>query len=441
MILVDVEIENYKQFAGTQRFTPGPNGVVGIIGTNGAGKSTLFEAIEWCLYGPREIRSDEIPPRGDEGRRPRVRVRLQHPTTSATYEIERTLRKSGASAELVEITPDGERSVIATGTTAVTSYTASKLIGLEYRAFVATFFTRQKELSFFGGLKATDRRREVGRLLGLETIRLAQQEIAEERTAKKNHAAGLQAQYEQESGERDFDAERVVLMARQAEIDTLIAQRAAELKTAEAAYNDARNAHSLLVEQFIEAQRLAGERGRHEITLQNAQAAVAATRRELDRIAAAHAERQELSERTSAIEAIGADVMRLEMLKERADHRAQLVAERETLQRDRDRLVGQIRSALVPAYTPWTSVPEQSDTPVQWIDTLVAAAAESDSTHTETQLAAVTGVLDAQKRASDAETKLEKCRSLASDLQTRLTDLLAGGDPDRRDAELNEART
>ena len=52
-------------------------------------------------------------------------------------------------------------------------------IGLPHRAFVSTFFTRQKELSFFGNLRETDRQREVSRLLGLETIRGAQKLIAE----------------------------------------------------------------------------------------------------------------------------------------------------------------------------------------------------------------------------------------------------------------------
>lgn len=40
MILVELEIENYKQFAGLHRFAPQPSGVVGIIGANGAGKTT-----------------------------------------------------------------------------------------------------------------------------------------------------------------------------------------------------------------------------------------------------------------------------------------------------------------------------------------------------------------------------------------------------------------
>ena len=68
-----------------------------------------------------------------------------------------------------------------TGTRQATDYVTRQLVGLSHRAFVSTFFTRQKELSFFGTFKDTDRRREVGRLLGLETIRDAQRRLAEDR--------------------------------------------------------------------------------------------------------------------------------------------------------------------------------------------------------------------------------------------------------------------
>ena len=207
MILLELEIEDYKQFRGKHLFTPTTEGVVGIIGSNGAGKTTLFEAIEWCLYQPREIKSDEIPPRDAQERKPRVRIRFANPHTGATWEIERTQKKTGASAEIRQIDDSGT-SIVATGSTTVSNYTATKLIGLEHKAFVATFFTRQKELSFFGALKPTDRRREVGRLLGLETIRNAQELIAEERRAKVTAYQGYLAQYQADSGQRDFDEER-----------------------------------------------------------------------------------------------------------------------------------------------------------------------------------------------------------------------------------------
>src|SRR5688572_28964340 len=132
MILLELEIEDYKQFQGKHTFAPGTNGVVAIIGPNGAGKTTLFEAIEWCLFQPREILRDEIPPRSNPDARPRVRLRLASPS-GPIWEIERTLRKNSTSAEIRKLTDEGAE-VIASGAPAVSTYAATKLIGLEHKA-------------------------------------------------------------------------------------------------------------------------------------------------------------------------------------------------------------------------------------------------------------------------------------------------------------------
>ncbi len=80
MRLVEVEIENYKQYAGTHLFHPGEKAMVAIVGQNGAGKTTLFEAIEWCLYNPTRIKNDTLTPRV-QGGKPRVRVVLEDQQT------------------------------------------------------------------------------------------------------------------------------------------------------------------------------------------------------------------------------------------------------------------------------------------------------------------------------------------------------------------------
>nr|MDQ3045128.1 AAA family ATPase [Chloroflexota bacterium] len=63
MILVELQIENYKHFLGSHAISVPSEGIVGVIGANGAGKTTLFEAIEWCLYNPAHIASKDVPPR------------------------------------------------------------------------------------------------------------------------------------------------------------------------------------------------------------------------------------------------------------------------------------------------------------------------------------------------------------------------------------------
>jgi DNA repair exonuclease SbcCD ATPase subunit len=97
------------------------------------------------------------------------------------------------------------------GTRQVTEYVTRELTGLPHSAFVSTFFTKQKELSFFGDLGPTERREQVGKLLGLETIRVAQRAIGEQRTRKQAEARVKREQYEEQTKGIDFTGERARL--------------------------------------------------------------------------------------------------------------------------------------------------------------------------------------------------------------------------------------
>ena len=345
MILLELEIEDYKQFRGKHVFTPTQNGVIGIIGSNGAGKTTLFEAIEWCLYQPREIKSDEIPPRDAQERKPRVRIRFANPHTGATWEIERTQKKTGASAEIRQIDDSGT-SIVATGSTTVSNYTATKLIGLEHKAFVATFFTRQKELSFFGALKPTDRRREVGRLLGLETIRNAQELIAEERRTKVTAYQGHLAQYQAESGQRDFDADRAARNEELTGVDQQITEISAELIKADSAFKAANAARSELVERREATLRLQEQLATHRAAISSANSTITNANDELERLDKLESERPDLSNRSAQVPDLESRVAVLEADRERHQKRASLIDQRDQATAETGRLQSSATSAL-----------------------------------------------------------------------------------------------
>jgi exonuclease SbcC len=190
MILVRVELENYKQYAGSHTVEFPEGGVVAVIGANGVGKTTLFEAIEWCLYNPREIANEEVPPHNGTGAT-RVALTLADPETGERWVVERRLKKRGTDAEVYK--EDEPGSPVVQGTRQVTDYVERRLIGLPHKAFVSTFFTRQKELSFFGTDKPTERRREIARLLGHDTIRTAQELIADRGKPRRPTRNALQA--------------------------------------------------------------------------------------------------------------------------------------------------------------------------------------------------------------------------------------------------------
>jgi DNA repair exonuclease SbcCD ATPase subunit len=209
MNLVRVNIENFKQYVEPVEIDIPSQATIGVIGTNGVGKTTLFQAIEWCLYNPGTIPGKEVRPRGRSGN-PKVSVTLESQDGKQRWLIERELKRSSStSASIYQIDQDGTESLVVQGTKDVTAYVTNHLIDLSHKAFVATFFTRQKELHFFGDIKDTDRRREVGKLLGLETIRQAQKSIGEDRNLATNAARVLREQYESEIRDRDLDAEAV----------------------------------------------------------------------------------------------------------------------------------------------------------------------------------------------------------------------------------------
>ncbi len=135
-----------------------------------------------------------------------MRVVLEDASSGIVYEIERSLKGGSTKAEIYRA--DQPESPLVQGTRQVTEYVTRELTGLPHAAFVSTFFTRQKELSFFGDLGATERREQVGRLLGLETIRVAQKSIGEKRTRKQAEARVKREQYEEQSEGVDFPAER-----------------------------------------------------------------------------------------------------------------------------------------------------------------------------------------------------------------------------------------
>lgn len=239
MILAKLIMQDYKQFAGSHEFIPPKAGVIGVVGENGTGKSTLFEAIEWVLYQPREIRAADIFPRVVGGS-PKVSVELLDEYTGRRWVIERWVNRAGL-ADARAVTGTGADEIVVTGSKAVTAFVHKVLIGLGHKAFVSTFYTRQKELSFFGMMGETERRREVGKLLGLETIREAQKAVGEERSAAQGMARMAEAQYDQELAERDFQAEIAMAIEAQERAQAMSELAELEAKAAESTWEQARD--------------------------------------------------------------------------------------------------------------------------------------------------------------------------------------------------------
>lgn len=433
MIIVELEIENYKQFAGSHRITFPVEGAVAVIGHNGAGKTTLFEAIEWALYGPRSIAAGDIRPRQGTGGAPSVRVTLQTPE-GRRYQVERRFKGKSKSAEaaIYELDEHGDiMSTVVTGPKDVTARVSGSLIGLSHPAFVSTFFTRQKELSFFAELGTAERRRQISRLLGLETIRDAQQLIGTDRADRETTARGLRAQYQRESEGRDFGADRVAQTARLDDARGQVeeAEQTVAARTADRAMTEESERYWLELQARDDAllRRIGAVDGQIATTADR----IAGIDRQLERLAGREAELARLAPIAAREPELLAETERWQRERERATRRQTLTTRLDEITHRRATRLTTLRTLptggeVVPGWL-WRATDDAQ--PAIAAERLQAVARAVD-------LRAARAEADATARAAQAGTDhtaagshLSTCESWLLKLRGELDALFADGDP------------
>ena len=416
--------------------------MVAITGPNGAGKTTLFEAIEWCLYGPRTIPHASIPPHGGVGMT-RVSVTLQDPHDGRRYVVKRTLRNGVSSAEA--FSEDDPSQPVVQGPRDVSDYVARQLVGLPHAAFVSTFFTRQKELTFFGDRTPTDRRVEVARLLGFQIVRDAQEEIGAERTQARQAALSLSAQYAEGSEGREFQveiaaAEATLLEAREREAGATqtLSVAETEMELTRSALDEWR---SLQEQDNALATRLADVAGQTATAASRRDAAVA----ELDRLDQRDAERAALVPEAETVGPLAFEVTLLDEQRERAERlRSWQVSVRaateriDAISRRVGRVVGECPVDGM-ALDGWSWGGDDSTHPERGIERLLRAAARLDGRSARDQ---VDALRTAQVNASIAVEKRDTCeryRKLLDELSSSKEAIIASGDPGAAIAAAQEA--
>jgi DNA repair protein SbcC/Rad50 len=428
MNLVALEIENYRQFHGIHRFEPGEQTMVAIIGRNGAGKTTLFEAIEWCLYAPSSIKKPDILNR-IAGGRPRVKVVLEDARTGERFTIERESAARTTTAAIYR--GDMTDNPIVQGTKPVTEYVSKTLLGLSHKAFVATFFTRQKELSFFGSETGTERRRQVGRLLGLETIRMAQESIGNRRTARHNEARAKRAIYDEQSEQTDFAAERATLDQRLAEREAVLEAAACEVCEAAMALETARLAVTIEQDRERKHAALSLDATKAQSAIDASQAEIDAAERTLAEIAEAEAECLRLEPVAEREESLLAVVRQHEVERQRHERREDLLRHLHRLDQDEAR----IRIGLADAQRivePDGSLRRIAETPdgnvMQIIATLTDAARKADAQVTKDLVERLVECSRLARETEEARKLAQRYQEAAANLAAQREELLRQGD-------------
>ncbi len=428
MILAGLRLRDYKQFSGEHEIIPQSQGITAVIGPNGAGKTTLFEAIEWCLYGPRSIANAEVFPRGREGR-PEVTVTLEDPANGQRFVIQRQLKGKTMRAEVWR--EENPEEILATGSAPVRAFVAEQLIGLGHDAFVSTFFTRQKELSFFGSMRPTERRVMVGRLIGVEAVRLAQEQIGSERSQAASRAEGLAAQVEHEQADRDLDTEIAAAETAVDEATALLAQRDADQAKAkhalDVATNEAERIRLREQQDRALADRLAaidGARGRLETELESVDRELARLAEEKSRRATLEPLAAEQPARLAAVEGWAAESRRHERL-------AELQKQLRVTEKERSRAATAAAELVTRSATPmvanwrWNGNAD----PAEQIAALLGVATTVDAGGARSEAQQLNHYLARRGEVERAKEELTRYRKRLEQLHRDEKTLLQQGDP------------
>jgi exonuclease SbcC len=435
MILTRIQIENYKNYQGSHDIDVPAHATIGVIGENGAGKTTLFEAIEWCLYSPRAISPSDVRPRGFTGHTT-VTVFLESIDGTRQYIVERVLRRA-PSATIYRVDPGGEIVPIVQGTRQVSDYVATRLIGLSHVAFTATFFTRQKELHLFGDHAPGKRREEVGRLLGLETIRTAQLSIISDRSKAASEARAMLAQYERECEGRDFAAEVAIATATIGERTTQLETAAAAISVTEAERTRAEDVLAKAQERREADARLAQDIGQHDQARENNEQRLERLVSEINRLEERGRERARLVPVAVRLATLQAQVAEQESVRVRFERRNELDRVlREGAQRHqqfngtvRD-LVNRIQLSEPVEGWGWTG--DDTTKSVMGVTRLLRIVDALDPTDAERQERNLSAAHQAAMAHTESTTTLEHYREARARLEQDEAELLSNGEPGDR---------
>lgn len=444
MILQRLKIENFKRLKEVDIQFPSI-GIIGVVGPNGAGKSTLFEAMLWALFRPNAIGTDnrDVVPRRSAGLTTRVELTVE--TNDNVYTIARSLRITAGGSQRVEanIFRGDDQEPLVTGANPVSDYIRATLLHMSPQSFTTTFFTRQKELAFFGEVGDTERRKEMQRLLDLDAIERAQTKLREERTRERHTLAARTSQLADETDARDLDEDLRLARGVEQDATTAVARLKGDFDAQSAAYETIAARLDALRAMQRQFDELASERRAAETT----KGAAEATRDDASqRVGALHARAQRAATIAPLLASLDATNDALAAAEAAAVH-AQRVAESARDLRESENQSTQLAAAadatiadldaLRELLFDWDTLdhePPGAERARMVAAKLTAAAPLAiERVKERDQMRVLIRVAeDAGRAAEEAKHRANK----RAELDARLAVVVAGGDPVRRVAEL-----
>lgn len=169
-----------------------------ISGTNGAGKSSLLDAITWALFGQARRRDDAV----INSHTPSAEVVFDFQYESNLYRIQRAkAREKSTILEFFICTPEGAWRPLTEKTLRETENRIQATLRMDYETFTNASFFLQGKADQFAQQRASDRKRVLSGILGLEVWEEYKAETAERRKSVESEQKSVEAQLQ------DIDSE------------------------------------------------------------------------------------------------------------------------------------------------------------------------------------------------------------------------------------------
>ncbi len=234
-----------------------------ISGQNGAGKSSLLDAITWALFGQARKRDESVINLQSSA----AEVALEFAYEGNTYRVQRTLPKGKTSRLEFQIQQpgDGKWKALTGETLRNTQEAIERTLRLDYETFVNASFFLQGKADQFTQQKASDRKRILGSILGLEVWEVYRERVLKRRRSAEADIQNIDGRMQEINAELGEEEERTGRLATlQAELKRLAKQR----KTQEALLEQARQVEARLSEQRklvdMLARQLQSTQARHD---------------------------------------------------------------------------------------------------------------------------------------------------------------------------------
>ena len=173
MIFKRLRLKNFKSYSN--EIINFDKGITVIVGENGAGKSSIFEAISFALF--KQHTADKL---GDLVRNntDNMSVELDFVSRGKEYRIVRDKNKSKSASRLLTKTSiDGEFMSLCSGEKEV-SDNVQAILDMDANLFLNAIYVRQGEIAELVDKQPADKKRLIGKLLGLDSLENAWKNLA-----------------------------------------------------------------------------------------------------------------------------------------------------------------------------------------------------------------------------------------------------------------------